>query len=74
MRFLTCQTTIERQSHPVESSDGITKVKKTKIILGEICLMAHPDDLLYVCLVGKSTACSFIRGRKLPIVADTYAS
>lgn len=35
--------------------------------------MSHPDDLLYVRLLGKFAAYSFIQGRKLPIVADTYA-
>jgi valyl-tRNA synthetase len=41
-------------------------------MLGDSGIAVHPDDERYKHLVGKNAVHPFIKGRLLPIVADTY--
>ncbi|KAL8386359.1 hypothetical protein RB599_007977 [Gaeumannomyces hyphopodioides] len=58
--------------YPLEGSDEHITVATTRIetMLGDTGIAVHPDDIRYKHLVGKNAVHPFIKGRKLPIVAD----
>ena len=60
--------------YPIEGSDETIEVATTRIetMLGDTGIAVHPDDERYKHLVGKNAAHPFIKGRSMPIVADTY--
>lgn len=60
--------------YPIENSDETIEVATTRpeTILGDSGIAVHPEDPRYTHLVGKSAVHPFIKGRRLPIVADKY--
>ncbi|KAK7736605.1 valine--tRNA ligase [Cytospora paraplurivora] len=60
--------------YPIEDSTEYLEVATTRpeTILGDTGIAVHPDDARYTQLVGKYAIHPFIRGRRIPIVADTY--
>lgn len=60
--------------YPIENSDETIEVATTRpeTMLGDSGIAVHPDDPRYTHLVGKFAVHPFIKGRRLPIVADTY--
>ncbi|KAK7429693.1 valine--tRNA ligase [Neonectria magnoliae] len=60
--------------YPIENSDETVEVATTRpeTMLGDSGIAVHPDDPRYTHLVGKFAVHPFIKGRRLPIVADKY--
>lgn len=60
--------------YPIENSEETIEVATTRpeTMLGDSGIAVHPDDPRYTHLVGKFATHPFIKGRRLPIVADTY--
>ncbi|KAK4161186.1 mitochondrial valine--tRNA ligase [Cladorrhinum sp. PSN259] len=60
--------------YPIENSDETIEVATTRpeTMLGDTGIAVHPEDPRYTHLVGKFAVHPFIKGRRLPIVADTY--
>lgn len=60
--------------YPIENSEEMIEVATTRpeTMLGDSGIAVHPDDPRYTHLVGKFAVHPFIKGRRLPIVADTY--
>ncbi|KAK0759195.1 hypothetical protein N5P37_008077 [Trichoderma harzianum] len=60
--------------YPIENSEETIEVATTRpeTMLGDSGIAVHPDDPRYTHLVGKFAIHPFIKGRRLPIVADTY--
>ncbi|KAK4122011.1 hypothetical protein N657DRAFT_635452 [Parathielavia appendiculata] len=61
--------------YPIEDSDETIEVATTRpeTMLGDTGIAVHPNDPRYTHLVGKFAVHPFIEGRRLRIVADTYA-
>ncbi|KAK4099172.1 hypothetical protein N658DRAFT_517593 [Parathielavia hyrcaniae] len=61
--------------YPIEDSDETIEVATTRpeTMLGDTGIAVHPNDPRYTHLVGKFAVHPFIKGRRLRIVADTYA-
>ncbi|KFZ18786.1 hypothetical protein V502_03936 [Pseudogymnoascus sp. VKM F-4520 (FW-2644)] len=60
--------------YPIEGTEETIEVATTRIetMLGDTGIAVHPDDERYKHLVGKNAVHPFIKGRLLPIFADTY--
>ncbi|KAK3938615.1 tRNA synthetases class I-domain-containing protein [Diplogelasinospora grovesii] len=60
--------------YPIENSEETIEVATTRpeTMLGDSGIAVHPEDPRYTHLVGKFAVHPFIKGRRLPIVADTY--
>ncbi len=61
--------------YQIENSDETIEVATTRpeTMLGDTGIAVHPNDSRYSHLVGKYAVHPFIKGRRLLIVADTYA-
>ena len=60
--------------YPLENSNETIEVATTRpeTMLGDSGIAVHPEDPRYTHLVGKFAVHPFIKGRRLPIVADKY--
>jgi valyl-tRNA synthetase len=61
--------------YPVEGQDGVTLTVGTtrpETMLGDTGIAVHPDDERYQHLIGKFCVLPLV-GRRIPIVADSYA-
>jgi valyl-tRNA synthetase len=61
--------------YPVEGEEGVTLTVGTtrpETMLGDTGIAVHPDDERYQHLIGKFCILPLV-GRRIPIVADTYA-
>ena len=60
--------------YPIDDSDETIEVATIRVrtMLGGTSIAVHPDGERYKHLVGKNVVHPFIKGRLLPIVADTY--
>jgi len=71
---------IETQGHmwhlkyPLENSDDSIVVATTRpeTMLGDVAVAVHPDDERYRDLIGRYVILPLV-GRRIPIIADTYA-
>ena len=61
-------------NYPLEDGSGYITVATTRpeTMLGDTGVAVHPDDERYADLVGKNVILPIV-GRKIPIVADSYA-
>ena len=61
--------------YPVEGTDGLhvtVATTRPETMLGDTGIAVHPDDARYAALVGRHAVLPLV-GRRLPIVADTWA-
>jgi len=60
--------------YPIEGSEETITVATTRpeTMLGDLAVAVHPDDERYQHLIGKMVVLPIV-GRKIPIIADTYA-
>ncbi len=60
--------------YPIEGSEETITVATTRpeTMLGDLAVAVHPDDERYQHLIGKLVVLPIV-GRKIPIIADTYA-
>ncbi len=60
--------------YPIEGSEETITVATTRpeTMLGDLAVAVHPDDERYQHLIGKMVVLPIV-GRRIPIIADTYA-
>jgi valyl-tRNA synthetase len=61
-------------AYPIEGTDETITVATTRpeTMLGDVAVAVHPDDERYARLVGQHVILP-LTGRRIPIIADTYA-
>ena len=61
-------------AYPIENSSEAIVVATTRpeTMLGDVAVAVHPDDPRFERLIGKSVILPIV-GRRIPIIADTYA-